>query len=62
MTLSELTTISKNESTPIINLSHTQLIELQTALLMLGYPTGDIDGIYGHNTRNAWAELWRTQT
>ena len=57
MTLSELTTISKNESTPIINLSHTQLIELQTALVILGYPAGDIDGIYGHNTRNAWAEL-----
>ena len=57
MTLSELTTISKNEPTPIINLSHTQLIELQTALVILGYPAGEIDGIYGHNTRNAWAEL-----
>ncbi len=57
MTINELMTISKNEPTPLIKLSHTQLIELQTALVKLGYPAGEIDGKYGHNTKNAWAEL-----
>jgi len=26
-------------------------------LVKLGYPAGDIDGEYGHNTRNAWSEF-----
>jgi hypothetical protein len=34
-----------------------QLWELQTALHRLGYPVGDIDGLYGNRTRNAWAEF-----
>ena len=53
MTINELMTISKNEPTPLIKLSHAQLIELQTALVKLGYPAGEIDRKYGHNTRNA---------
>ncbi len=57
MTLSELTTIPNDKSTPISALSAAQLTELQTALVKLGYPAGDIDGKYGHNTRNAWAEF-----
>ena len=50
-----LTTISKDELTPISTLNAAQLAELQTALIMLGYPAGDIDGKYGHITREAWA-------
>jgi predicted chitinase len=38
-------------------LNHAQLIELQTALVKLGYPAGEIDGKYGHITRNAWSEF-----
>jgi len=52
-----LTTISKDKLTPINSLNAAQLAELQTALTMLGYQTGDIDGKYGHITREAWAEF-----
>ncbi len=57
MKLSELTTIPNDKSTPISQLNAAQLTELQTALVKLGYPAGDIDGKYGHNTRNAWSEF-----
>lgn len=43
--------------TPIDDLSEEQLAELQTALSLLGYPVGDIDGLIGPKTRNAWAEF-----
>jgi len=32
------------------------LVELQSALAWLGYPVGDLDGVYGPKTRNAWGE------
>jgi hypothetical protein len=57
MKLTQLTGISKDKSTPISELNHAQLTELQTALVKLGYPAGDIDGKWGHNTRNAWSEF-----
>jgi predicted chitinase len=56
-TLATLTTISKNGDTPLRELNKAQIIELQTTLVKLGYPSGDIDGAYGHITRNAWAEF-----
>jgi predicted chitinase len=34
-----------------------QLKELQGALATLGYPVGDIDGLVGPRTRNAWSEF-----
>ena len=37
--------------------SEEQLAELQTALGLLGYPVGEIDGLIGPKTRNAWAEF-----
>jgi peptidoglycan hydrolase-like protein with peptidoglycan-binding domain len=55
--LTALTTIPEDKSTPIKSLNAVQLAELQTALVKLGYPAGKIDGKYGHNTRNAWAEF-----
>jgi predicted chitinase len=42
---------------PISQLTEEQLKELQTALSLLGYPTGEIDGLLGPMTRNAWAEF-----
>jgi len=57
MKLSQLTTISKDKSTPLTALNASQLTELQTALLKLGYPAGNINGTYEHTTRNAWAEF-----
>ena len=55
MRLTQLTTIT--EATPINQLSEIQLEELQAALSRLGYPVGDIDGLIGPKTRNAWAEF-----
>ncbi len=55
--LNALTTISKDKATSLNQLNVAQLTELQTALVKLGYPAGKIDGKYGHNTRNAWAEF-----
>ena len=58
MDLTKLITIAEaNEVKPIANLTQEQLKELQTALSFLGYPAGDIDGLYGPKTRNAWAEF-----
>ncbi|WLQ12532.1 glycoside hydrolase family 19 protein [Hahella aquimaris] len=42
---------------PLETLSVEQLRELQIALHRLGYPVGDIDGLYGPKTRSAWAEF-----
>ena len=55
MKLTELSTV--NSPIPITQLSETQLKELQVALGQLGYPVGDIDGLIGPKTRNAWAEF-----
>lgn len=58
MDLTKLLTIAEtNEVKPIADLTEEQLKELQTALSILGYPVGDIDGLYGSKTRNAWAEF-----
>lgn len=45
------------EPTPLQRLDEGQLAELQSALSRLGYPVGDIDGLLGPRTRNAWAEF-----
>lgn len=42
---------------PISQLSEGQIRELQTALAHLGYPVGQVDGLIGPRTRNAWAEF-----
>ncbi|WP_202945288.1 peptidoglycan-binding protein [Hahella chejuensis] len=42
---------------PLETLSSEQLRELQIALHRLGYPVGEIDGLYGPKTRSAWAEF-----
>jgi predicted chitinase len=55
MKLTELSTV--NNPTSIHQLSQNQLRELQIALARLGYPVGDIDGLIGPKTRNAWAEF-----
>ncbi|MGR9074141.1 MAG: peptidoglycan-binding protein, partial [Gammaproteobacteria bacterium] len=54
MRLIELPEIT--DSVPIDQLTPEQLKELQKSLAVLGYPVGDIDGLYGPKTRNAWAE------
>ena len=56
MKLTKLTTLPAGSSIPIHDLDEDRLGELQTALTKLGYPLGDIDGLYGPKTRNAWAE------
>jgi hypothetical protein len=53
-TLSNLATVTSPNL--VENLSKAQLTELQAALSLLGYPVGDIDGLIGPRTRNAWAE------
>ncbi len=55
MKLAELLSISG--PTPINELSDEQLKELQRGLSLLGYPVGDIDGLIGPKTRNAWSEF-----
>lgn len=58
MELTQLMTIAENDEVkPIADLTKEQLKELQTALSFLGYPVGDVDGLYGPKTRNAWAEF-----
>jgi len=57
MQLTALTAIPQDQSILIKNLNGDQLTELQTALVYLSYPSGDIDGKYGPKTRNAWAEF-----
>jgi hypothetical protein len=48
---------SVQQSITIEKLSKNQLKDLQTALTLLGYPVGDIDGLIGPNTRSAWAKF-----
>ena len=55
MQLRQLITITSPQ--PIDTLVAEQLRELQTALSQLGYPIGEIDGLIGPKTRNAWAEF-----
>jgi Putative peptidoglycan binding domain len=55
MKLAELLFISV--PTPISELTGEQLKELQKALSLLGYPIGEIDGLIGPKTRNAWSEF-----
>src|SRR5580658_10081038 len=50
-----LLTIS--DPAPLDTLSLQQLTELQIGLAALGYPIAQVDGMYGPNTRNAWAEF-----
>src|SRR5262245_37421825 len=57
MQLAVLKAIPQNQSLFIKDLNVDQLNELQIALNLLGYPSGDIDGKYGPKTRNAWAEF-----
>lgn len=45
------------EPLPISELSKAQLKELQIALNRLGFPAGEIDGLIGPRTRNAWSEF-----
>ncbi|MCD6387937.1 MAG: hypothetical protein J7L69_00905 [Desulfobulbaceae bacterium] len=55
MKLAELLSISG--PIPTSELTDEQLKELQRALNLLGYPVGDIDGLIGPKTRNAWSEF-----
>ena len=55
MKLIQLTTIT--EPTPVNQLTEEQIRELQKALSLLGYSLGEIDGLIGPKTRNAWAEF-----
>lgn len=54
MRIAKLLPIS--EPIPLSRLNDDQLTELQIALSLLGYPVGDIDGLIGPKTRNAWGE------
>jgi predicted chitinase len=56
MKLVKLAGIRPDKSLPIRGLSAARLTELQTALTRLGYPVGEIDGLYGPRTRSAWGE------
>jgi predicted chitinase len=49
--------VAISEARPIGQLTSDELRELQTALSWLGFPVGEIDGLYGPKTRNAWAEF-----
>ncbi len=54
MKLTQLLSVS--DPIPLSQLSQDQLTELQVGLSLIGYPVGDIDGLIGPKTRNAWAE------
>lgn len=54
----QLTELSKiREPVKLDDLPVEQTRELQGALAKLGYPVGDIDGLVGPRTRNAWSEF-----
>jgi Putative peptidoglycan binding domain/Chitinase class I len=55
MKLSQL--MGLTASIPLDQLTVEQLKNLQAALSCLGYPVGDIDGLTGPKTRNAWGEF-----
>lgn len=54
MKIKELLSVS--DPIPLNELNRDQLTELQIGLSLLGYPVGDIDGLIGPKTRNAWGE------
>ena len=54
-TLPILSTIT--DATKVADLKQPQLRELQQALAQLGYPVGEIDGLYGRRTATAWSEF-----
>jgi hypothetical protein len=54
MRLKKLASIS--DPIPINSLDKDQIAELQVGLSLLGYPVGEIDGLIGPKTRNAWGE------
>lgn len=45
------------EPCPITSLDNATISELQRALAILAYPVGDIDGLIGPKTKNAWFEF-----
>jgi len=54
----QLTELSKiREPVKLDDLPVEQMRELQGALAKLGYPVGDLDGLVGPRTRNAWSEF-----
>ena len=55
MKLNTLTTVAS--PMPLRMLEEDQLKELQSALNLLTYPAGPVDGLIGPRTRNAWAEF-----
>jgi predicted chitinase len=55
MELKELAKIS--QAVDLNSLPPDEMKELQTALLKLGYPVGNIDGLIGPRTRSAWSEF-----
>lgn len=55
MKLAKLRSVTK--PLPLGELTEEQVKELQKVLSLLGYPVGDINGLIGPKTRNAWAEF-----
>jgi len=49
--------LSLSGAVSLRELRDVQVMELQRALSLLGYPLGKIDGLIGPKTRNAWAEF-----
>ncbi len=49
--------VKLTEAKPINLLNEAQAKELQTALKLLGYPVGEVDGLVGPKTRTAWSEF-----
>ena len=54
-TLPLLSTIT--DAIKVADLKRPQIRELQQALAQLGYPVGNIDGLYGRRTATAWSEF-----
>lgn len=51
------TLLSITSPTPLSELDDEQIAELQKALSIFGYPVGEIDGLFGPKTKNAWSEF-----
>lgn len=49
--------VKLTQAKPINLLSDAEAKELQTALKLLGYPVGEVDGLIGPKTRTAWSEF-----
>src|ERR1043165_5217291 len=56
MKLVKLTTIQPGKTLAINTLGKPRMTELQIALTKLGYPVGDLDGMWGPKTRGSWGE------